>query len=99
MLARQSDEIRKFNYIGDTQFITGEVTGKREEAGRFAIDVALRSTSQRDQVTVEGTATVLLPSRDYGAVVLPTPPEDVQRTAIEMMRRRGELLRERGERG
>ncbi len=95
-LARQSDEIRKFNYIGDTQFITGEVTGKREEAGRFAVDIALRSTSQRDQVTVEGTATVLLPSRDYGPVVLPVPPDDVQRTAIEMMHRRGELLRERG---
>lgn len=91
----QHDEIRKFNYVGDTQFITGEVVGTRAEGRRFLVDVELRATNQRGEVTAPGRATVLLPSRDHGPVVLPDPPPDLERTAAEMMRRHGELLRSR----
>jgi len=90
-LMYQSDEIRNFNYLGDTQRITGEVTAKREEGGRHLVDIALRATNQRGVVTAPGTATVALPSKVDGPVVLPEPPIDVQRRATELFTRHREL--------
>ena len=46
--------MRKFNYVGDAHVITGEVTGKRVEDGRFLVDVEFRATNQRDVVTAPG---------------------------------------------
>ena len=98
-MVRQSSEIRKFNYIGDTHVITGEVVGKRIEDGRCVVDIEMRGTNQRDTVTCPGTATVALPSREHGPVVLPTPPSEFGQPAVSMLRRHGELVREQGRRG
>jgi acyl dehydratase len=95
-LVRQSSEIRKFNYIGDTHVITGEVVAKRIEDGRCLVDIEMRGTNQRDTVTCPGTATVALPSREHGAVVLPGAPVDYAQQAAAMMRRHGELARDEG---
>ena len=94
-LVRQSSEIRKFNYIGDTHVITGEVVGKRVEDGLHLVDIELRGTNQREVVTCPGTATVALPSREQGPVVLPDPPADLTQQAIELMARHGEIVKER----
>ncbi|TDC55939.1 acyl dehydratase [Actinomadura sp. KC345] len=91
---RQHDEIRKFNYQGDTQFLSGEVTGKYEEDGRSLAEVSVTARNQRDEVTMKGTGTIALPSRERGPALLPEVPADLQRRAIEMMARHGELLRE-----
>ena len=96
-MLRQHDEMRKFNYFGDTHFLTAEVTGKSVEDGRFYVDIEMRATNQRDVVTTPANATVMLPSREHGPVVLPEPPPEIQRKAIEMMMRHREILRERGE--
>ena len=49
----QHDEIRRFNYIGDTQFVTGEVVAKgRDGGGRNWVEIEMRATNQRDEVTV-----------------------------------------------
>lgn len=61
-LVRQHDEMRKFNFIGDTQVITGEVVGKRVENGNGVVDIEFRATSQRGEVTAPATATVALPT-------------------------------------
>ncbi|SEG88595.1 Acyl dehydratase [Thermomonospora echinospora] len=90
----QHDEIRKFNYHGDVQFLSGEVTGKYEEGGRCLVDIAFKATNQRGEDTIKGTATVCLPSREHGPALLPEVPADLQRRAVEMMARHGELLRE-----
>ncbi len=91
-VAEQHDEIRRFNYIGDTQFITGEVVGKdRDDEGRCWVEIELRATNQRDEVTVPATATVLLPSREHGPVVLPDPPAELEQRASDMLRRHDEL--------
>lgn len=90
-LLRQHDEMRKFNYLGDVQFITGEVVGKRIENGNGVVDLEFRATSQRDEVTAPATATVALPSRELGPVVLPDPDEGLARRAVAMMRRHYEL--------
>ena len=68
-------EFRKFNFVGDTQWLGGKVVRKyAAEGGRPAIDVELSARNQRDEVTTPGTATILLPSRDHGPVRLPDPP-------------------------
>ena len=96
--SRQSSEIRKFNYIGDTHIITGEVVGKRVEDGRCLVDIEMRGTNQRGTVTCPGTATVALPSREHGAVVLPAPPVEYAQQAATMLRRHGEIVRDEGRR-
>jgi acyl dehydratase len=68
-------EFRKFNYVGDVQWVEGEVTRcYLAEGGRPAVDLDLRTRNQRGEVTSPATATVLLPSREHGAVRLPDPP-------------------------
>jgi acyl dehydratase len=93
---RQYDEVRKFNYMGDVQFIHGEVVGKRIEDDRFLVDLMVKMTNQRGVVTTICEATVLLPSREHGPVLLPEPPVEERRKAIRMWKRHGEIMREKG---
>jgi hypothetical protein len=92
---RQHDEMRKFNYIGDTHIISGEVTDKRVEDGRCCVDIDFRATNQRGTATAPGNATVLLPSREHGPVVLPDPPQELRAKALEIMARHREIGRQR----
>ena len=94
-LVQQSSEIRKFNYMGDTHVITGEVVGKRIEDGRCLVEIEMRGTNQRDVVTCPGTALVALPSRVHGPVVLPEPPVELQEQASRRMARHREIVEER----
>jgi hypothetical protein len=95
-LVSQSSQIRKFNYIGDSHILTGEVTGKRIEDGRCLVDIELRGTNQRDTVTCPATATVALRSREHGSVRLPgPPPADLQEQARTLLARHQELAAER----
>ena len=72
-------EFRRFNYVGDTQWLAGTVTNHYlAEGGRPAIDVDLEATNQRGELTTPGHATILLPSREHGAVRLPDPPGGAQ---------------------
>jgi acyl dehydratase len=74
-LWRLQVEFRRFNYVGDVQWVEGEVTGRYlADGGRPAVDLELRTRNQRDEVTSPATATVLLPSREHGPVRLPDPP-------------------------
>jgi acyl dehydratase len=67
-------EHRKFNYVGDTTWVTGEVTGKERIGDRFAVHIDLRCANQVGETTTPATAVVLLPSREHGPVLLPEPP-------------------------
>jgi hypothetical protein len=68
-------EFRRFNYVGDTQWLRGTVSRKYlAEGGRPAVDLDLTAINQRSEVTTPGRATVLLPSREHGPVRLPPPP-------------------------
>jgi acyl dehydratase len=87
------DSIRKFNYMGDTQFLSGEVVGKRVEEGRYLVDLELKMVSQRDIETAYATASVSLPSRLDGLPPLPPVPVDLQRQAARMFARHNELAR------
>ena len=98
-LVSQSSEIRKFNYIGDTHILTGEVVDKRQEDGRCVVDIEMRGTNQRDTVTCPAKATVALPSREHGPVRLPEPPADLAAQAVQMLERHHEIVAERKARG
>jgi acyl dehydratase len=68
-------EFRRFNYVGDTQWLSAIVDRHYlAEGGRPAVDLELKCVNQRGEVTTPGTATVLLPSREHGPVRLPDPP-------------------------
>src|SRR5439155_4601885 len=90
-IEKMSDSIRKFNYHGDTQFLSGEVVGKREEDGRHLVDLRMSMVNQRDVETAYGTATVSLPSREAGLPPMPRAPVDLQRKTAAMFARHNEL--------
>lgn len=94
-IARQYDEIRKFSYIGDTQIITGEVVGKRQDGAQFLVDVMVSMTNQRGEKTVNCEASIALPSKEGGPMVLPPVPVELQRRTDQMWARHGEFLKQR----
>ena len=85
------DEIRKFNYMGDVQRVTGEVLAKRVEKGQNVVDVAVKFTNQRDEETVRATATIALPSKARPLPMYPAAPADLAQKAAQMMARHWEL--------
>jgi len=90
-LVRQHDEMRKFNYIGDAHVITGEVVNKRIDGPNTIVDIEFRATNQRGDITAPASATVALPSRTSGPVLLPAPDENLARKSVSMMCRHYEL--------
>jgi acyl dehydratase len=74
-LWRLDCEFRKFNYVGDTQWLSGRVVRKfMADGGRPAVELELGATNQRGELTTPGHATILLASREHGPVRLPDPP-------------------------
>jgi acyl dehydratase len=90
-IERMEDSVRKFNYMGDTQFLNGEIVAKREEGGRFLVDLQMTMVNQRDTETAYASATVSLPSRAAGLPPLPDVPLDLKRQAARMFARHNEL--------
>jgi acyl dehydratase len=75
-------EFRRFNYMGDVTWLTGEITEARidEKLGPL-IEVSVAGTNQRGTENIRADATILLPSRQHGPVRLPeAPPPTAFRT-------------------
>jgi acyl dehydratase len=63
-LRQHACEIRRHNPVGDTVFITGEVTAKRVgDDGRAVVEVTQRAVNQHDELSATGHGTVELPQR------------------------------------
>ena len=56
-------EVRRFNLNGDTHWLKGLVSSKRKEEGRGGVELELWGYDQREERTIRGGATVVLPSR------------------------------------
>jgi acyl dehydratase len=68
-------EFRRFNYVGDTHWMRGRVVRTYlADGGRPAVDLDIWGENQRGETTTPGHATILLPSREHGAVRLLEPP-------------------------
>ena len=81
-LFRHSDQIRKFNYIGDTSWVHGKVVGKRVDGVHRIVDLEVWIENQRGEVTAPGQASVLLPSREAGPVTVPGETGDYAPAAL-----------------
>jgi acyl dehydratase len=79
-------QLRGFNFHGDIHRMTATVSNKSDTPDGF-VGLEVLGTSQRDESTVRGTAKVLLPSRANGAVVLPTPDQDLRRRGASVVSR------------
>jgi hypothetical protein len=84
------DEIRKFNFMGDVQTVTGKILAKRSEDGQNLVDVAVTFVNQRGEESVRGTATISLPSKE-GMAMYPQVPPALAQKAAQMMARHWEL--------
>lgn len=56
-------QVRRHNPAGDLLFINGHVARKREEDGRFLVEISQRATNQDDALSAIGAAVVELPKR------------------------------------
>lgn len=90
-VVRQHDEIRKFNYHGDIQYLTGKVVAVREDDGMHLVDVTVEVHNQRGERTATAAATMSLPSRTDGHALLPRTPRELERDAVSMFARHTEL--------
>jgi hypothetical protein len=68
-----NSQIRMFTMMGDTTWVKGKVIKKYCDRGKYCVDIDIQNVNQNGVVTIKGTATVILPSRDYGDVVYPEP--------------------------
>ena len=72
-LHRLRVSVRQPNLVGDTIWWRGRVTGKRVEGDHHVVAVDLRATNQRDSLSAEGEALVVLPGPGQDTVPLPIP--------------------------
>ncbi len=56
-------EVRRFNLNGDTHWLKGKVSSKRKGNGEALVELELWGDDQREETTIRGGATVVLPSR------------------------------------
>lgn len=62
-MLQNSGNFRAFNYFGDLTTFNGEVVRKFVENDDYCVELEVRGTNQRGQVSIPGTAVVALPSR------------------------------------
>jgi hypothetical protein len=59
--------------IGDTTWVKGKIIKKYCDDGKYCVDIDIQNVIQTGEVTVTGSATVILPSKEFGTVVYPQP--------------------------
>ncbi len=64
-------ELRRFYMLGDTLWCKGKVTRKYIDSRKYCVDIECWGENQRGEVTIPGRATLILPSREGGAVIYP----------------------------
>ena len=62
-LHESKSQIRRHNPEGDTLFINGKVTGKREEGGKGLIEIKHQALNQDGELSIHGTGVIELPQR------------------------------------
>jgi acyl dehydratase len=89
-LAGMSNRLNSFNFLGDTHVLTGRVIEKAYKEGRCTVIIEVAGVNQRGIETVTGAAEILLPSREFGPVVLPEPSLVLRQRGAKMMALRGQ---------
>ncbi len=89
------DEIRRFNYLGDMQTLTGKVTKKYTKDGMNLVDLQVVATNQRGEGTAVANATVSLPKTADTAPKLPDVPEELQTKAVKFLEAHKQLKQQK----
>lgn len=71
-LWKSKAELRGLNQEGDISWCKAKVTKKYADQGNCCVDVDCWCENQRQEVTMPGSATIILPSREHGAVNYPS---------------------------
>ena len=68
-------ELRNFNFMGDTSWLSARLTAKRvdPELGPL-VELAISSVNQRGDENITANATLLVAGREHGPVKLPPQP-------------------------
>ena len=69
-------QIRRFVYVGDTEYAKAKVTGKEIRNGQAIVQLDVWMEDQRGRITAPGRAEVMLPSREHGPIALPARFDD-----------------------
>jgi acyl dehydratase len=96
-MSKFDTEIRMFNFHGDTTILSGKVTDKMVEGVHHVAKLAVTGTNQRQEVNVSAVATVVLPSRENGPIVLPRPSDELLQRGARLMSEAAERKRTRAE--
>jgi acyl dehydratase len=93
-LWKMKHELRAFNLVGDIITFEGKVTKKYIEEGKCCVDIEAWAKNQRDEWSMRPhSATVILPSKEYGPVKYPDPsPELIE--DVKTARPLDELIKE-----
>jgi hypothetical protein len=70
-LWKSKAELRGLNQEGDISWCKAKVTKKHIDSGNCCVDVDCWCENQRQEVTMPGSATIILPSREHGPVMYP----------------------------
>lgn len=79
-LAEADIDVIAPNLVGDTTYISGEITDLWFDENAFAA-ISIEGRNQKGKLTTTGSAMVALPSTEYGAVTLPLFGGDPDRWA------------------
>jgi hypothetical protein len=69
----RSEHRRRGGGFGDVFYCKAKVTKKYAEEGKYCVDIECWIEDQRGVVILPARATVLLPSREHGPVIYPSP--------------------------
>ncbi len=65
--------VRRPNLVGDTLWWKGQVTSKEFKDGYGVVGIRVEAKNQNGVLSADGTASVVLPSHEHGAVTFPIP--------------------------
>ncbi len=72
-LWKSAAEVRGFNQEGDITWCKGTVNKKYVNNGRHCVDIRCWCENQKHEVTMPGSGTIILPSKESGPVIYPEP--------------------------
>ena len=64
LLKISTARLKRFNIVGDTHWMKGKVTKKYIVNGEHLVDIECWGENQRGEITLPGSATVRLPSKN-----------------------------------
>jgi hypothetical protein len=86
-LYRTSNDLRKFNFVGDVTWISGKIVSKEiDPVVGPKIEIDVRGVNQRGEESITASGTLLFASREHGPVRLPEPPANVMKLVPEPRR-------------